>query len=808
MQAIKSAIESDRLDLLEEEINLGFDVNIIINEEGDTLLMTAVKADNQRIVEFLILNGADVNKPDSNGVTPLMESMSSRNSKIAQILILNGADTNATDVYGNTALMNAVDSGNGELRKIQLLIDHGADINATQEDGRTALYYAIAGNDRLTITSVVKLLLDLGADPNIPDEDENTVLFLATQRHLNEVIKLLVNAGANIEHKNYIDQTVLMIACRDGYFYAVKYFIQKLNERVGSKDGAFMLINNARDNEENTAITLAVISGRLDIVKYLIKYGSMLFDSLEVAIKNKKWQIFEYLLEVSKRERYYIDHLLSQLIQYDQIDIIKKLIPRVSNINYKDEWGNTALMFASFKGQIEIVKLLVDSGADINIQNNEGNTALYLASKYNHYEVVQYLIEMGANGNVPNIFGVTAYKISKVKGNQDIIELLSKQQTSFDNPLIQSVYERESGKVAALLDFGHDINVRGKGDATPLIVACDMGYFSTSDFLIREGANVNVQDYFGMSPLMYASMIDIKLVNLLINSNADISMVNKWGKSAKDIAKYLEKFDIVALLDFYEFILPIVTSAQSEIFDPITLGPSQRKKFIDFVSEWKTYCEGDKKFYPAYILFISKFLGLRTTGRTKEDLCRQIYEKLLMYLQTVSQLDYSLFNDTVDPVYREKFTEYPPFVLYQYGEPIEDKYRGIEGSYIEQNLDKTNIEDPIDRSELSSKMSNQTNQPILKDFIIRKMIPEEDVQRSAASIKPVQEMDLEYAPVETLADKLRRFDSPQLIEFINRLNPNRMQRLPTQLSKDFYISMLMRNSNKFNEIPELRDLLD
>lgn len=47
-----------------------------------------------------------------------------------------------------------------------------------------------------------------------------------------------------------------------------------------------------------------------------------------------------------------------------------------SNINDVDNFGNTALMFASKKLSVTVVSLLLEKGADVNIKNNNGDTAL------------------------------------------------------------------------------------------------------------------------------------------------------------------------------------------------------------------------------------------------------------------------------------------------------------------------------------------------------------------------------------------------------------------------------------------------
>ena len=57
---------------------------------------------------------------------------------------------------------------------------------------------------------------------------------------------------------------------------------------------------------------------------------------------------------------------------------------RGANINAKNSYGWTSLMFASSAGYLPIVKVLLDRSASIGIKNTVGKTALILASMTGH----------------------------------------------------------------------------------------------------------------------------------------------------------------------------------------------------------------------------------------------------------------------------------------------------------------------------------------------------------------------------------------------------------------------------------------
>ena len=54
--------------------------------------------------------------------------------------------------------------------------------------------------------------------------------------------------------------------------------------------------------------------------------------------------------------------------------------------------------------------------------------------------------------------------------------------------------------------MGADINIRNKGDLSPLMLACKYGYNDLVDILMAKGANVNEKNILGETPLSLAQM--------------------------------------------------------------------------------------------------------------------------------------------------------------------------------------------------------------------------------------------------------------------------------------------------------------
>ena len=163
-----------------------------------TPLMYAAYCATDEVVSFLIKKGAKVNSKNEEGKTALMYGPS-------KVLINAGADVNAKDNKGKTALMYAA---YGRAKgSVDLLIKNKAKVNAKDNGGDTALLYAIR---RYTYEgsewSSDYYLTDGSIGSTIKEYEDNF------SPSFHELIKLLINNGANVNIKNKSGQTPLSLS--------------------------------------------------------------------------------------------------------------------------------------------------------------------------------------------------------------------------------------------------------------------------------------------------------------------------------------------------------------------------------------------------------------------------------------------------------------------------------------------------------------------------------------------------------------------------------------------------------------------
>lgn len=104
-----------------------------------TALWCAAVSGKLHVVKFLVRFGADINALSDTGSTPVRSACFMTNLEVVQYLVENGANIQKSNFNGGTCLINSVQS----VDLCSYLISKGADVNAKDIQSKTALHYAI-----------------------------------------------------------------------------------------------------------------------------------------------------------------------------------------------------------------------------------------------------------------------------------------------------------------------------------------------------------------------------------------------------------------------------------------------------------------------------------------------------------------------------------------------------------------------------------------------------------------------------------------------------------------------------------------
>ena len=158
------------IDQIQNELGIEIDVNQTLDKSGQTPLLLASGEGYPDIVDFLILNGANVNAV-SGGETPLIavaqNSIMNKDDQLTIVdkLITSGANINHQDEYGKTPLILATESNSPKIVNILLL--SGADINIQDQNNETALDIAVS-NEMAEIQQIIQDYINKQNEPKTP----------------------------------------------------------------------------------------------------------------------------------------------------------------------------------------------------------------------------------------------------------------------------------------------------------------------------------------------------------------------------------------------------------------------------------------------------------------------------------------------------------------------------------------------------------------------------------------------------------------------------------------------------------------
>jgi serine/threonine protein kinase len=120
---------------------------------------------------------------------------------------------------------------------------------------------------------------------------------------------------------------------------------------------------------------------------------------------------------------------------------------------------------------------------------------------------------------------------------------------SKDKKLLKASIIGDVKKVKKLLIEGANVNVQNKFGRTPLHLVASYDYFEIAKVLIVNGANVNAQDKNGWTPLHEAAFWGcMNVVKLLIENGANVNAKNKFGNTPLHLASIRGNIEIVRLL--------------------------------------------------------------------------------------------------------------------------------------------------------------------------------------------------------------------------------------------------------------------
>ena len=459
--ALHSACENGNSQAVATLLAAGAEVNVTTEDRenrrecnklgGDTPLLLAsasCSGDAAACVRLLLAAGADVNVIDFRGDTPLMNACARGDQECVDLLLAAGAslDANGADKNSRRLFQYACHGGLYELAKSlsAVLSDPAFD--------KDDLLYSVCDSARCAsidihndawdkdhkptqdevnaalkpYAQIARMLLDAGADVNTSGHGDrkDTPLMAAAQSDSEELVKLLLAAGADVEYRNFYEETPLIDACYEHSLSSVKILLDA---------GADIEAENC---VYTSPLIMAAHEGCDEIIMELLARGAR------------------------------VDHYSSDdgefpfmpACRHCKLDTVKALLPPGFHTEMRGWWGRTPLHYAAAGDKIETIEFLLSLGANIEARDKRGYTPIMSAIEDYGWDAAVWLADHGANVNASTPEGWTV--------------------------LMDAVDERCSNVISALVRNGADVNAPYHDGGTPLRhVLAEYGDVEEEDYI-------------------------------------------------------------------------------------------------------------------------------------------------------------------------------------------------------------------------------------------------------------------------------------------------------------------------------------
>ena len=404
-------------------------LNVNIKDvDGNTALSLAAFFGFFDIVEMLLEQAeADINSVDKYGRSALTLAAQKNNDNIVKLLRQGDADPSMEDKQGHTAILWAVEFGAVDVVKC-LLEDE--EVNAECRDNYDRGLLHRASTTAYCKPEIIHLLKEKRLDLNSQDRYGRTPLHNASQRGYLKIVETLCNSGADTTVTDCWRETPLALALAYRRTSVARLLEERKGEQqvtplstvkfealpvwrlveLGRSDLAAQAIKVRKSDlplekapySDDTALHLAVLHNKLDILQMLLQEGEMSPDSFN--------NIRRTPLHLAA---------INGFLEATQV-----LIDHHANVDLEDQYGETALYLS--KTNFPLACALIGAGA--NTRDTDVQIIFYAAVELNQIAAVRVLLTRGVQVLVQDRTGLRAIDVARKAGNEEMIKILQESE--------------------------------------------------------------------------------------------------------------------------------------------------------------------------------------------------------------------------------------------------------------------------------------------------------------------------------------------------------------------------------------------
>ena len=415
------AVGSHDEEIIKLLLENGADPNLFDNRGEMNALALAIILNEVSVIKLLLSYGAKINNSCCRSMTPLQLSVN-KSSEVAKLLLQNGASihqvlqANSDSVnLSKPPLIYAIDTNNLYLASI--LLEHGEDINQCHgECSNSPIHLAtIKGSE-----DMVKLLIQFGANLNKRNGRGNTPLGLALHQSNvgKSICEALLSAGCswkkgsiiNVFQKLYPPFHIAAFLGHDFHLEFIETLLNRSKESACDKTDRENTSNQCRIRpKHNLSISERVVDLTMSEGQELVNLQAVDKSSaLFMSVLGGNLKIAEFLLQ--KGADPLITCCYGNLIHGAVMasnkaeEILNFAFQFDLPIDMFNDDGNTPLILSARNSNPNICEMLIKHGASLNVKDRRfGETALSASVYFGCEANAETLICHGANPDIPDV---------------------------------------------------------------------------------------------------------------------------------------------------------------------------------------------------------------------------------------------------------------------------------------------------------------------------------------------------------------------------------------------------------------------
>jgi ankyrin repeat protein len=413
--SVLCAVATGKADLVAAAVAKGCTVNET-DQEGNSCLHIAAAKGSNAILRILLNADAKVSAKNKAGYTSVELAVEQKNEATVEVLleaiVAAGMDIDARyeswREQGQTLLMRA--SALGLTSTAAKLLALGADIAAKDANGKGVFDHTKEIKDEEKREAVLALMAEYsvlcavatgkadlvaaavakGCSMNETDQEGNSCLHIAAAQGSNEILRILLNAGAKVSAKNKAGNTAVELA--------------QNAQTIDDLKGAGATMPEFPEEKKNDLL--------IEYAKKGATGGALMALQAGADVNHKDWRFRLKVYVSAEHEEQNSATALHSAAMGGHEAMAQGLLGAGADINAADSLSRTALHFAAMG---------LGAGADINATDYYGRTPLHWAAEHNKPEVAKVLLANGAQVNVRTKNGQTALAFARGKPEMEAL---------------------------------------------------------------------------------------------------------------------------------------------------------------------------------------------------------------------------------------------------------------------------------------------------------------------------------------------------------------------------------------------------